>query len=308
MKVFITPRSLGKNDQKPFEMLKENNWDIVMNPFGRIMTEEEMAENIREYDAVILGVDPMTNKVLKNADKLKVISRYGVGLDNIDLTMAEQKGISVYRTVGANANAVADYAFGLLLDVARKITFIDRECRKGNWNKITTNEMWGKTIGIVGLGAIGKGVAKRARGFNMEILAYDPYVDKTFAAENNVTYVDLDYLLKSSDFISLHLPLTEETRELISYDQFNMMKKNAVIANTARGAIINETALYYALKNCRILGAGIDVFDEEPPKSADFTSLDNIVIGSHCAASSVEAVDNMSVISVQNLLNHFNYK
>lgn len=306
MKVLVTPRSFGRNDNSVFKQLEDAGWQVTTNPVDRILTEDEMVDHIKGYDAVILGVDPMNAKILEAADKLKVISRYGVGLDNVDVNFAQSKGIAVYRTVGANANAVADYAFGLMLDVTRKISFIDRECRKGSWHKIKTNEMWGKTIGILGLGAIGKGIAKRASGFNMTILAYDPYVDEEFAKTYGVTYVDLDTLLKKADFISLHLPLTDETRNLISDREFDLMKDEAVIVNTARGAVINEKALYEALKNNKILGAGIDVFDQEPPQHRSFTELDNVVIGSHCAASSNEAIDNMSHIATENLLKHYN--
>lgn len=305
MKLLVTPRSFGKNDPEVFKMLEEKGFEITTNPVGRILTEDEMRDYIRGYDAVILGVDTFSRKVIENADKLKVISRYGVGLDNVDQDAAREKGIAVYRTVGANSNAVADYAFGLMLDITRKISAIDRECRKGNWNKIKTNEMWKKTIAILGLGAIGKGVAIRAKGFDMRILAYDPYPDKVFAEQYGVTYTDLETIWKEADFISLHLPLTPETKNLIGESEFEKMKDNAIIVNTARGAIINEKALYNALKEEKIMGAGIDVFDTEPPENGDIINLDNIVIGSHCAASSTEAIDNMTNMSVANLLSHF---
>ena len=146
----------------------------------------------------------------------------------------------------------------------------------------------------------------RARGFNMKVLAYDPYPDAEFAQKNNVEYTDLDTIYKNADFISLHLPLVEETKHLISDAQFDMMKDNAVIVNTARGAIIDEKALYHALAENKILGAGIDVFDHEPPEHGAFIELDNIVIGSHCAASSVEAIDNMTRLSTDNLLGFYN--
>lgn len=306
MKVLITPRSYGKNDPSVFEELKAAGFEYVTNPVGRILTEDEMIEYIKGCDAVILGVDPMSARVIESADKLKVISRYGVGLDNVDMNAAQAKGVSVYRTAGANSNAVADYAFGLMLDITRKISFIDRQCRRGNWQKIKTNEIYGKTIGILGLGAIGKGVAKRASGFDMKILAYDPFEDKEFADKYNVKYTDLETIYKNADFISLHLPLVEETKHLISDKEFEMMKGNAVIVNTARGAIIDEKALYYALAENKIMGAGIDVFDHEPPQHGAFIELDNVVIGSHCAASSIEAIDNMTRLSTDNLLSFFN--
>ncbi|MCT4597974.1 MAG: phosphoglycerate dehydrogenase [Vallitalea sp.] len=302
-KILITPRSFGQNNSEPWELLKEKGYELITNPYGRIMTEEEMIECVKDVDGIILGVDPCGKNVIEKASKLKCISRYGVGLDNVDLDYAKERNIPIHRTVGANSNAVADYAFGLMLDVTRKISHIDRKCRSGNWKKIKTSEIWGKTIGIIGLGAIGKGVAKRASGFNMTVLAFDLYKDEEYAKENNIKYVDLETIYKNADFISLHLPLTDETKDLISYDEFAMMKDNAVIVNTARGGVINEDALYDALSNNKISGAGIDVFTKEPPTNNNFTELDNIVIGSHCAASTIEAIDNMSIMATNNLIN-----
>lgn len=301
-KILITPRSFGQNSSKPWKLLEEKGYEYITNPYGRIMSEEEMMACIEDVDGIILGVDPCSRKVLEKAKSLKCISRYGVGLDNIDMEYAKQNSIVVHRTMGANSNAVADYAFGLMLDVTRKITCIDRECRNGNWKKIKTSEMWNKTIGILGLGAIGKGVAKRSSGFNMNILAYDVYKDEAYAKENNIQYADLETIFKNSDFISLHLPLTEETKDLISYKEFEMMKETAVLVNTARGGVVNEDALYDALLNNKILGAGIDVFEQEPPLNNEFVKLNNIVIGSHCAASTSEAIDNMSIMSTNNLI------
>ncbi|MDK2933228.1 MAG: hypothetical protein PWP27_1038, partial [Clostridiales bacterium] len=268
-KVLVTPRSFGKSNPRPIEMLKEQGYEVVLNPYGNIMTEEEMINEIQDVDGIIIGVDPLNSNVLRHAKKLKAISKYGVGVDNIDIEYAKKEGIPVTRAVGANANAVADYAVALMLGVARRIVYIDQECRQLNWSKITTIEMWNKTLGLVGLGSIGKGVAKRISGFNMKVLAYDLYQDEEYAKANNIEYVSLEKLLKESDFISLHLPLTKDTKNLISYKEFEMMKDKAVIVNTARGGIIDEEALLWALKENKIWGAGIDVFEEEPPKNQE---------------------------------------
>lgn len=301
-KVLVTPRSFGKNNSKPIEILREKGYKVIMNPYNRILTEEEMIREIEDVDGVIIGVDPLNRNVLEKAKKLKAISKYGVGTDNIDTAYASELGIPVTRTVGANTNAVADYAVALMLNVAREVSLIDKECRKLNWSKITTVEVWGKTLGLIGLGSIGKGVAKRVSGFNMKVLAYDVYQDEEYARKNNIEYVSLEKLLKESDFISLHLPLIEETKNLISYKEFEMMKEKAIIINTARGGIIDEEALLWALKNKKIWGAGIDVFEQEPPKNKELLELDNIIIGSHCAASTYEAVDNMGIMAAQNLI------
>lgn len=304
MKVLITPRSFGKNDKSAFEMLEKEGFEIVRNSYGRIMTEDELINEIKDIDGIIIGVDPLNKNVLSKAKKLKVISKYGVGTDNIDMQYAKENNIKVTRTVGANTNAVADYAFALMMACARKISYIDKECRKLNWSKIKTIEIWGKTLGIIGLGSIGKGVAKRALGFNMNILAFDPIVDESFAKKYNIQYSSLEKVIKESDFISLHLPLNDKTKHIIGNKEFEVMKDNVIIVNTSRGGIIDEDALINALKENKIYGAGIDVFEKEPPENKEFLKLDNIILGSHCAASTLEAIDNMSIMSAQNLIDN----
>ncbi|MCI1944986.1 phosphoglycerate dehydrogenase [Clostridium luticellarii] len=303
-KILITPRSFGKHSKKPFELLEKQGYELIVNPYGRILTEQEMIEEIKGVDGVIVGVDPLNEKVLKNAKKLKVISKYGVGTDNIDLKYSERNNIAVTVTKGANSESVADYAFTLMLAAARKLVPIDRECRKLNWNKITSIGMSEKTLGLLGLGNIGKQVVKRARGFGMKVLAYDVYKDESFAFENNVEYMTVEEILKKSDFISLHLPLTDETKYIIGEKELNMMKENSVIVNTARGGLIDENALYNALRNKKIWGAGVDVFEKEPPENKKLLELDNIVLGSHCAASTVEAIDNMGTMAAKNIIDY----
>ncbi|PKM96305.1 MAG: hydroxyacid dehydrogenase [Firmicutes bacterium HGW-Firmicutes-1] len=301
-KILITPRSFSQSSEVARQMLLDKGYELLNNPYDRIMSKEEMKELIKDVDGVILGVDPFDKEIIQAAEKLKVISRYGVGLDNIDIDYAKQLDIPVLRTVGANSDAVADYAFGLMLDLTRKITFIDKECRKGNWKKIKTSEMNNKIIGIIGLGAIGKGVAKRALGFDMNVLAFDLFKDDDYAKANHVKYTDLETIYKTADFISIHLPLNEDTHHMIDYKEFEMMKKTTILVNTARGGIVNEDALYDALKNHKIMAAGVDVFETEPPKNLMLMELDNLIVGAHCAASSNEAIDNMSLMAAQNLI------
>ncbi|NOU90827.1 hydroxyacid dehydrogenase [Paenibacillus sp. LMG 31460] len=300
----VTPRSFGKGNSQPIDMLKENGCELILNPYGRIMNKQEMVELIKDVDAVIVGVDPIDQEVLEHAPKLKVISKYGVGTDNIDLNYAREKGIPVTVTTGANKDAVADYTIALMLAAARRMIPIDKACRQLNWNKITSVDVWGKTLGLVGLGAIGKGVAARARGFNMNILAYDLVKDETYAAEHQIDYVGLNELLRTADFISLHLPLTEQTHHLIGAKELASMKETAVIVNTARGGLINEQALLEALRENRIWGAGMDVFEQEPPQDKGFLELDNLIIGSHCAASTYQAIENMGVMAAANVLEY----
>jgi D-3-phosphoglycerate dehydrogenase len=301
-RVLVTPRSFGKNDPKPLEMLQEKGYEIIVNPYGRIMTELEMIQQIADIEGIIIGVDPLDREVLTHASKLKAIAKYGVGLDNIDLEYAGQRGIIVTKTVGANADAVADYTVALMMAASRRIVYIDQECRKRDWVKTNSIQMAEKTLGLIGLGNIGKLVAKKVTGFEMNILAYDVFQDQEYAAAHGIQYVDLPVLLREADFISIHLPLLETTKKLISYQEFKMMKEKAVLINTARGGIIDEEALLWALQNHKIWGAGIDVFEEEPPRDNAFLKLDNIIIGSHCAASTFEAIDNMGIMAAHNLI------
>lgn len=306
--VLITPRSFGKYDQRPYEMLKEHNIDIIENPNGGILNEAELTSLIRTADGLIVGVDPISEAVLSHAERLVSIAKYGVGVDNIDVNAAERQGISVSITKGANSEAVADYAFALLLGVARRLVEIDKGCRENDWTKKVSIDIWGKKIGILGLGAIGKGVAKRADGFNMEIYGFDIYKDDELIKENHIYFTDVPTILRECDFISLHLPLTEKTYHLINKDSLSTMKRNAILINTARGAIVDENDLYDALKKGTIYGAGIDVFEKEPAKDSKLLELDNVIVGSHCAASTEGAVDQMSMIAVQNIVADFRKK
>lgn len=303
-KVMVTPRSFGKGNPQPIDMLREKGCELVLNPYGRILNKQEMKELIRDVDAVIVGVDPIDKEILEQAPKLKIISKYGVGTDNIDLDFAKEKGIPVTVTNGANKDAVADYTIALMLAAARRMIPIDHACRQRNWNKVTSVDVWGKTLGLIGLGAIGKGVAARAKGFNMNILAYDLIKDESYETEHQINYVSLEELLTNSDFISLHLPLTKQTHHLIGEKEIGAMKENAVIVNTARGGLINERALLSALQEKRIWGAGLDVFEQEPPQDVGFLELDNLVIGSHCAASTYQAIENMGVMAAENVLEY----
>lgn len=305
-KILVTPRSFGKHSDNPFKILESQGFEVIRNPYSEIMTEEQIIEQIKDVDGVIIGVDPLNKNVLQNAKKLKVIAKYGVGIDNIDIDFAKKNNIPVSITLNANADAVADYTFALMLATARKVSQIDRECRNMQWDKITTIDVNNKTLGLIGLGNIGKKVVARAKGFNMNVLAFDLNKDDKFAKESNVTFVDnIDEIFKYADFISLHLPLNNHTKYIIDNNQFKQMKSTAVIINTARGGLINEEALFKALKENKIWGAGIDVFENEPPDNVELLKLDNIVIGSHASASTVQAIDNMGIMASENLVNDF---
>lgn len=302
MKILVTPRSFGKTNPELFDRLTQAGLEVVRNDTGGILSADQMREKLAGCQGVILGVDPMSADVLAAAPELRAIAKYGVGLDNIDLEACKQRGIAVSRTVGANSNAVADYALTLMLMVARKAGLIDRRCREKDWGKITSIDLYGKTLGIVGLGAIGRCVVKRAQGFGMKILGHDIAWDEAWASAEGVERADMDRICREADFITLHTVLTDETRNCISAGRIAMMKKTAVIINTARGGLIDETALLAALQEGRIYGAGLDVFEQEPPADPAWYALDNLVMGSHCSSSTVGATETMGRMAVDNLL------
>lgn len=302
MVVLVTPRSFSKENPDLFLRLERAGLTVSRNTTGAVLDEEAMIRLIGPCGGIIVGIDPLGKNVLDAAPNLKAISKYGVGLDNIDLAECERRGIKVSRTVGANSNAVADYAFALMLAVARRVVMIDRLCRKHDFGKLTSLDVYGKTLGIIGLGAIGKCVARRAAGFGMRILACDEVWDGEFAASHDIVAADADRIAAECDFISLHCNLTESTRNIINAARLGMMKNTAVLVNTARGGLIDEQALLQSLEQGRIWGAGLDVFEHEPPQDPRWYTLDNVVLGSHCSASTRGAVELMGSMAVDNLL------
>jgi len=283
-------------------MLEEKGLSLVRNETGGIMTEEMMKDAIAGTSGVIIGVDPLNADVMARAPGLKAVAKYGVGTDNIDLDYCKENGIKVSITTGANSEAVADYTFALILALARKVVEIDCHCRDRDWAKITTSDVYSKTLGLIGLGSIGKGVAKRAKGFGMEILAYRRNWDAEYGRKAGVKYATVDEICERSDFISLHTPLTEETKNIIGKRELDMMKQGAFIVNTARGGLIDEDALLTALEKGRIAGAGLDAFALEPPEDERWYKLKNVIMGSHCGASTRGAAEMMSLMSAENLL------
>lgn len=302
MKILITPRSFAKENDAPLKLLLRHGYDIVRNDTGGILNETQMIERLMGCEGIILGVDPMNERVLKAAIDLKAIAKYGVGLDNVDLATCERRGIRVSRTTGANSTAVADYAFALMLTLARRVISIDHTCRLGDWSKVTTADVTGKRLGLLGFGAVGKEVAARAVGFSMEVLACDVVWDEAAAAKQNIRYADVDTICTECDFISLHLPLLPDTRGIISRERIARMKPDAFLINTARGGLIDETALLEALLNRRIAGAGLDAFEQEPPSNPEWFTLDNVILGSHCAASTSGAIERMGMMAAENLI------
>lgn len=302
MKILITPRSFASISKKPMEMLEGKGYEIVKNETGKPLNNKEMSELIEDVDGIIIGIDDLNAGIIKQAHNLNVISKYGVGVDNIDIKAATTQGIVVTNTPKANIDAVADLTFALMLALARRIPEADRETKAGNWKKFIGTSVWRKKLGVIGLGKIGRQVVKRARGFEMEILCYDIIQDEEFARQFGVRYVDLETLLKESDYITIHTPLNNATKGIIGYKELEMINENAFLINTSRGGIIDEKALYDALKNNKIKGAALDSYKDEPLKNSPLVELKNIIMTSHNGAYTKEAINNMGVQAAQNLI------
>jgi len=302
MKILITPRSFASFSDKSLKMLAERNYKIERNNTGRPYEKEEMLKLIKDIDGIIIGIDELSAVIIGKANKLKVISKYGTGLDNIDIDVATNKKIIVTNTPTANVDAVADFAFGLILSLARRIPEADKKTKSGKWGKIIGKSVWEKTIGIIGLGKIGKQVAKRAKGFDMNILAFDIVKDKKSAKKYGIKYVKLEKLLRKSDYITIHIPLNYATRNMISYEELEKIKESAFLINTSRGGIVDEKALYDALKNNKLRGAALDVYKNEPLRESPLTELDNVIMTPHISAYTEEAIENMSIQAAQNLI------
>jgi len=283
-------------------MLKDAGFEVMLNPKGRPLAEEELVEHVRDVVGLIVGIDRITATVLEKAPALRVISKYGVGVDNIDLAAATAKNVVVTITPGSNSVAVAELTIGLMIAAARRLAQADRSVREGKWSPIVGQEVYGKTLGILGLGKIGKEVAKRAVAFGMKVVAFDSIKDKEFAERHEIEYVELESLLTISDFVSVHLPLTPSTRRLIGEAELRKIKSGAILMNTARGGIVDEQALLRALKEGWIAGAALDVYEEEPPTNPELLRLSNVVLTPHMGSHTVEAIQRMSLQAVQNLL------
>lgn len=293
-KIVITPRGFATYGQKQKQDLEEQGFEVVVNDTGKPFTPEVFAEYSHDAAGIIVGVDQMDAAFLANCPELKVIVKFGVGTDNIDLKVCEERGIQVGRCLGTNTNAVAEFAIGLMFTSARQIATNAQAVKKGEWVKPTGVELYGKKLGIIGFGAIGKIVAQRAAGLGMQANVYDLYqIPATDLDQYQVQQADLDTLLATSDFITIHVPYTEATENLIGAEAFDKMKNGCLLINTSRGGIVDEQALYLALKAEKIAAAASDVFLEEPPIlegwRKELFQLPNFTPTAHIASRSQEA-------------------
>ncbi len=286
------------------EVAEVKVWDGELPPPRDVLLKEA-----EEVDGLLsLLTDRIDAELMDRARNLKIVSNYAVGFDNIDVAAATKRGIMATNTPGVLTETTADLAFALLMAAARRLVEGDKYVRKGKWMTwgpmlLLGRDVYGATLGLIGLGRIGYAVAKRAKGFDMKVLYHDIYRNEQAEKELGLEYVDLETLLRQSDFISLHVPLTPDTRHLINERTLSLMKETAILINTARGPVVDEKALYEALADKRIAAAGLDVLDPEPPKMDNpLLKLDNVTILPHIASASVATRTKMATIAATNLV------
>jgi D-3-phosphoglycerate dehydrogenase / 2-oxoglutarate reductase len=270
------------------------------------ITTDELISCVKEYHVIIVrSRTKITKEVINAAVNAKIVARVGVGLDNIDLNAAESRNIRVINAAEATINAVSELAIGHMISLARRIPYADAETKRGHWIKKDLNgiELKGKYLGIVGVGNIGRNVARIAKSLRMNLIGYDLYpINRDFVREVGLIITDLDTLLESSDFISCHVPLTQETKHMFSAQRFSKMKRTAYIINTSRGQIIDENALYDALSSEKIAGAALDVFEIEPPTNKMLIELPNVICTPHIGSQTEEAQKLASTVIAEKII------
>jgi len=300
-RVLIAPSTFGEFSKEPVDSLLSTGYNLTYNQKGRKLNDKELLELISECDGVVAGTEKYTREVLDSACKLKVISRLGVGMDNIDQAIAVEKGIKVFKTETSPAPAVAELTLGLILNLLRRISLNSSNMKKGIWQKVQGSLLSGKTLGIIGLGSIGKHLVDITRGFGLIYLAHDLRRDKVFTESKDIQYCSMDDLFSNSDIVSIHVNLSEDTRGLIDYQALECMKREVILINTSRGEVINEHDLIRALDKQMIAGAGLDVFSDEPYKGP-LLQYDNVVFTPHIGAYTREIRMKMELEAVQNLI------
>ena len=300
-RIVVTSQAAFQSPDVFEEFRRSSRHDLVI-AVPEKRTEEIMMELLESADAVIAGSDPLSRRVLEHCPGLKVISRPGVGYDAIDMKAARELGVRVATTPGTNERAVADHAFALILGLARAIVRHDRKTREGNWIRPVSADVGRKVLGIIGLGAIGRQVALRGRGFDMQVLAYEIFPNLEFVKEHGVELTTLEDLLRRADFVTLHTPSTPDTYHVMNEQRLRMMKSTAYLVNTARGPLIDERALLKALREGWIAGAGLDVFEKEPPGDSPFFDLDNVIVSPHIAGITDDACRAMAEMALQSVV------
>ena len=306
MKALITTIPFGDKNRLPIELLENNNTEYLINPLGKKLTEDELIGIIPEFDILIAGTEPITARVMSNAPKLKMISRVGIGLDGLDLIEAKNRGIKVSYTPDAPAPAVAELTMGLLITLLRSAHLSNLQMHNGHWHRYFGRRIADTTIGIIGVGRIGSRVINRTKAFGTpRLLVNDISPNHELSRKFKLEWVDKETIYREADAISLHLPLTKSTKDMIKSKELLMMKPDAVIINTSRGGIINENNLYEVMKSGHLNGAAIDVFNDEP-YSGNLTKLENCLLTAHMGSMSVDCRTRMEIEATEEAVRFIN--
>jgi len=293
-RVLVTPTTFGKSDPRLRQELEAAVGEVIYNELGRPLTSEEVRARLAGIDGYIAGLDTVDRGALAGADRLKVIARYGVGVDQVDLESAARKSIVVTNTPHANSASVAELTIGLIVALARLISQNSAEVRQGTWPRARGVTIGGKTVGLLGFGSIGKEVARRLQGWSCRVIAYDPKPDHAAARELGVDLTGLNEVVAESDFLSLHLPVSQETRGMVNAEFLSRMKHGAFLINTARGELVDEVALAAAIESGHLRGAALDTLSKEPPLPENcLCRLPQVIITPHCGAHTDGAMDAM---------------
>lgn len=299
MKVYVSTHPFSITSEIPMKMLKENGFKIKVNKFGRKITSEELADDLENGDILIAGTEQITEEVFQKNPNLKLISRVGIGLDGIDFDLCKKYNVRVTYTPDAPTMAVAELCVGLIIDLVRKVTETNNNLKyKNKWHRHMGTLLYGKTIGVIGMGRIGKSLVHLLSSFNVKFLVHDIKPDIAFGRLYNINFVSKEYLLQNSDIVSINIPLNENTKNFITLKEISLMKKDSFLINTARGGIVNEDDLYYALQNNLIAGAAVDVFEQEPYYGR-LKELENCILTCHMGASTIETRTDMEIQAVQ---------
>lgn len=301
-KVLTSPSSMGEVSPLPFEILKENGYEVINNPYGRKLTEDEVIALAGDCIGIVAGVEPLTPKVMDALPKLKCISRVGVGMDNVDLEYAKQKGIIVVNTPDGPTRGVVELTLAMTMALLRKIPQADAALKNKLWKKQIGNLIYEKQIGVIGLGRIGKLVSELFRGIGNPVVGFDLFPDEKWAKEKGVELRSFEEVLKCADILTLHIPGNKDKSAVISDKEVGMMKNGTFLINISRGGVVDETALYNALKSGKLTGAAVDVFTKEP-YDGPLCELDNIILTPHLGSYAAEGKLQMEVDAVRNLIN-----
>jgi D-3-phosphoglycerate dehydrogenase len=299
-KALITPQVLADNQGPYYQLLRESGFELVYPPRPAQRTEDEILNELKGVAGCLAGSEPYTRRVFAANPTLRVIARAGVGYDAVDLVAATDYGVAVCIAPGTNQDSVAEHTFALILALAKNVVWQHPAVKIGQWPRQANLPLRGRTLGIAGLGRIGKAVALRGFAFDMRVLAYEPYPDQQFVGKHGLALVPFDQLLAKSDYLTLHLPLTPESKYLINKRTLAQMKPDAFLINTARGGLVCEADLAEALRTQRIAGAGLDVYEQEPPpKDNPLFQFDNVVLTPHAAGVDLQSRDDMALTAAR---------